>query len=1650
MNMFNTCHGIVARGLRLVGLLLYLVLLSWLGGKGLVYAQNVMPANDGTGTIVTSEGNRFDIQGGTLSASQANLFHSFTQFGLDANQIATFLSAPNIENILGRVVGGNPSMINGLLQVMGGNSNLFLMNPAGIVFGPNAQLNVPADFLATSATGIGFENDSWFNTVGINNYQTLNGNPNQFAFDVSQPGSIINASTLNVAKGQNVTLLGGTVANTGKVKAPGGNITVASVPGSSRIRISQEGSLLSLEIDQPLGPSGQVLPIKPTDLAVLLTEGAAGLGTGLVADVAGTVQLTESGATIPTEAGTTIASGTLDTSGELGGTVNILGDKVGLVGASIDASGTNGGGSVLIGGDYKGQGTVPNASQTFVSSDSVINVDALLNGDGGKVIVWADQTMRFFGDMTARGGNKLGNGGFVEVSGKDSLVFEGDVDLFASNGRNGTLLLDPINLTIVDAAAGGDIDGNLIVDNEVLEGDPDIGANTLSWGTIDRLAPTANIVIEALGDITIANVTGAAGPGITSASTSPGFTPDLVELDLTTGSLTIRSTDGGINFADFRGDAIRTEGGTITLEALGGEISGSGGFDTTGALGSQSGDVTLVGAGQDLDFWFVQTGGGNIDIRSEGSIGEGFSVRDAVINSSSKSSNGGAINLSAKGNIVFENVRLNSSSVDFNSGPITLSAGGVIGDTVTFGQASFISASINGNGGPMILEAGSDIRLSGNEDFIFNSSSTNNEGGDIFLTAGGIIDLSEFNGGIINASPISGLNDAGGGNVTLKADEIDYDGTITTSSANVFFEPATQNLNVQIGGVGDTAALDITSAELAQFAPDNFALIIGSISGTGTVTVDPAGVSFNNGGFSLRSLGPGGRIVVNGPIQALGIDLSAGDLVDVNADIITNGGSGISSFSGNIIDSTQGTLNSSGNSATPKGGLVTLMASGDIATGAIDTSGGLDFSPADGSGGAIQVTSSTGGISTGDLTSTGGRSGSGPFTLDGGSVALTASGNITTGAIDSRSGSALSAVSESGGDIRLTSRAGVISTGNLNSSGNSAGGGVLVNAATAITTGQIDTSGSVGNGGNVKLDPTDDIQVSFIDAQGGPNGRGGNVDISTDRFFRATGDFTDRNGTAASISTAGGTGGGNITILHGGLGVTPFTVGDPIIAGNRAQNGTLSALTSGISTIAPIQSFRFNFTKDNIQIIGIPPPPPSPVDAQDLLSTPIVPPELSDFSIAEGIEPYVTQPYRNRLVETENVPIKTLADVKAELEDIEKKAKGVRPAIIYALFLPTPSSGVSEQGDSSQGGKQLELVLVTSKGLPIRHQTGASSKNVTDIVTQFRDEVSDQYSQRSAYLNIAQQLYKWLVMPIRNILDAYEINNLVFVLDEGLRALPVAALHDGKKFLVEQYSVGLMPSLSLTDMRYVSTKGLNVLGMGAQTFSDPIYKDRPLPGVAMELEVITQQLWPGSKKLLDKDFTQNNLIEERKRGSVGILHLATHADFNPGKPEKSHIQFWSKEKLTLNRIRNLNLHNPTVELMTLSACETALGYEEAELGFTGLAAQAGVKSALGSLWNVSDEGTLGLMTTFYGKLQEPDIMIKAEALRQAQLDMLLGEVRVGEGHLITVYSKIPREKIRGDKAIITGREGVDPSLKKGRNFKHPYYWSGFTLVGSPW
>ena len=395
-----------------------------------------------------------------------------------------------------------------------------------------------------------------------------------------------------------------------------------------------------------------------------------------------------------------------------------------------------------------------------------------------------------------------------------------------------------------------------------------------------------------------------------------------------------------------------------------------------------------------------------------------------------------------------------------------------------------------------------------------------------------------------------------------------------------------------------------------------------------------------------------------------------------------------------------------------------------------------------------------------------------------------------------------------------------------------------------------------------------------------------------------------------------------------------------------------------------------------------------------------------------------------RVIETD--PYKESRRNTRQVSDRVKDPICVKPALIYAVFTPATVATGEEQPELPTD--QLDLALVTATGKPIRLTVpGATREQVLAVAKQLYDRVSNR---RSNYLEPAQQMYQWLVAPLEEQLQAQEIENLLFIMDEGLRLVPVAALHDGNQFVAQRYSSGLSPSLSLTDTLYRDIRGLPVLAMGASEFT-PDQNQQPLPAVEIEVPEIAGQIREG-ESFINQQFTVDNLKSSLQQTSFGIVHLATHADFQPGDVSKSYIQLFNS-KLGLDEVRQLGLNKPLVELLVISACRSAYGNREAELGFGGLAVQAGVKSALASLWYVGDTGTLALMTEFYDQLETAPI--KAEALRRVQVAMIEGRVRKEGGQIVRIRGplELPPEAATGEEDL-----------------SHPYYWAAFTLIGNPW
>jgi CHAT domain-containing protein len=320
------------------------------------------------------------------------------------------------------------------------------------------------------------------------------------------------------------------------------------------------------------------------------------------------------------------------------------------------------------------------------------------------------------------------------------------------------------------------------------------------------------------------------------------------------------------------------------------------------------------------------------------------------------------------------------------------------------------------------------------------------------------------------------------------------------------------------------------------------------------------------------------------------------------------------------------------------------------------------------------------------------------------------------------------------------------------------------------------------------------------------------------------------------------------------------------------------------------------------------------------------------------------------------------------------------------------------------------------------------------MVETFHQTITNPVLRPAQYLPAAQQLYNWLVRPMLDDLEMANIDHIGFVLDAGLRSLPMAALHDGERFLIESYSIGLLPSLGLTpiepSLELLSEPGLSAdkatLAMGIANFEE----HADLAAVPLELQLASQG--NDDEQYLDHEATLEALQQRLEQGKFTTVHLATHAVFQPGSLEQSYVQLWD-QTVKLNQLQELPLD--AIDFLILSACATALGDTTAEFGFAGLAVNVGVQTALASLWSISDEATLGLMSEFYRALEQP--LPRSAALRQAQLAMLRGKVGIVDG---TIYGS-------GKRTV-----GYLSSLEASGSwdFSHPAYWSGFTMIGNSW
>ncbi|MGK7896850.1 MAG: CHAT domain-containing protein, partial [Xenococcus sp. (in: cyanobacteria)] len=389
-------------------------------------------------------------------------------------------------------------------------------------------------------------------------------------------------------------------------------------------------------------------------------------------------------------------------------------------------------------------------------------------------------------------------------------------------------------------------------------------------------------------------------------------------------------------------------------------------------------------------------------------------------------------------------------------------------------------------------------------------------------------------------------------------------------------------------------------------------------------------------------------------------------------------------------------------------------------------------------------------------------------------------------------------------------------------------------------------------------------------------------------------------------------------------------------------------------------------------------------------------------------------------------PCSPVADRTVLIDDVDQQAAVIYPIIledrlevIVTLPRESPEQPLGESlklyetditpQEVNNKITELRRQTLTNPGFAEDFRGARGNPQQQAMVRQSLDQSLNQN-----ILPLAEEIYDWLITDAEPLFQEKNIKTLVFVLDGPLRSIPMALLYDGQQYLIEKdYNIALTAGLQLTNPQPLKRQPIKVLAAGTTKAAIGF---PPIPKVEDELNLIGN-LFPDSEVLLNEDFTATSLREELAAENYPIVHLATHGQFGStsdqtfilsGSEVEDDLKINVKQFDDLLRVGNRRGFQP-IELLVLSACETAQGDNQAILGLAGVAVRAGAQSTIATLWGANDEATAELMGYFYQNLNENQEISKAEALRDAQLTLL-----------------------------------QDPDSQ----YSHPYYWAPFVLIGN--
>ncbi|WP_114417029.1 beta strand repeat-containing protein [Marinospirillum perlucidum] len=1018
-----------------------------------------------TGGKITGGQGSINQSGSTTEIHQnsSRLAVEWGSFNVAENERVHFNQPSSSSFVYNQILDANASVVRGQIQA---NGNVILVNPNGLYFTETATLSVGS----LIASGHQLSVDDFMQ--GYLEFERQEGTS----------GRVVNRGSIHAATGGSITLLGSSVENSGQIVAQAGRINLAV---GERIAVDFDGDgLMRFSVDQELLDNIDGLEEALTNSGELSAQGGSIHLEGRVAqeifsrvvnnegivragridNSGGEIRLVGSGgsdssiintgqvdASAQDEAsqGGQITLEALDStllisdqsqldassSSQSGGQIHLLGQNIALSGSTqVDVSGASGGGEILVGGDYQGLNPdIANADKVIVTSGVQLNADATDQGDGGRIITWADDWTRFSGSLTARGGDQGGDGGFAEVSGKMNLAYSGSADLRAPEGKTGTLLLDPRDINIVATipdplpADGQDTTSTNIDFITDAGKDYYILNSTINSQTADViLQATNNITQDAAAAINITN----AGTGITlqagnNINIQGGITTNGGHIHLeahspattqgTTGSLTVGSA-GDAN------SGLSSNGGSITLIAKD--------FTFNQGMNAGTGNINVANTSGGLAISEGITSSANIaQFTTSGilTLGEATTAGNSTLKASSISlannviyapNNAGinTIKISSDGNLSLGNsssINTNASNLILDiSGDITranTNTGSIKGNSVVLD----VGGSLGTSGRSLLTETNNLVINSGNQGWVDNKANTTSDtttlagsvtNGLTLVQSQGHLNVGELT---LAGTTYTGLTHTGTNPVSLSTTGVDTDITVSKSlvaNGNITLN-ATRNIssvsggNVTSTGAGNSISLSGNTLSLDSdlTASDGNILLTATDAlnlNSGTVTANAAGRFINLTANSIAQAAAHGGLVSKGlrlNSAATG-DLnlhSNANLIETLAANITGTGSNLSLKNNQALSI--GTVDSLAGITTDSGNLV-LGVNGVLTTNANITNSN--------SGSNIHLKASSFSLLTGEISTTNGglrmeamsnTDGSGAINQDGGHGGITAS-----------------------------------------------------------------------------------------------------------------------------------------------------------------------------------------------------------------------------------------------------------------------------------------------------------------------------------------------------------------------------------------------------------------------------------------------------------------------------------------------------------------------------------------------------------------------------------------------------------------------------------------------------------------------------------